>query len=119
VVLAVLQGRSAVFTLGSEVAGSEETTMSFNYLTNTKQGDNIPWTGAKHGERNFSRFVNLFVEVAVPPGSFGTRLDAMYEFHARHGIKPQRMRGEYANGAVIRWCFVDPKIARAFAEEFK
>ena len=26
-----------------------------------------------------------FVDIVVPPGGLGKRLDAMYEFHTRHG----------------------------------
>ena len=59
------------------------------------------------------------VDTVVPPGGLGRRLDAMYEFHARHGIKPQRGQSRHdANSAVIRWCFADSELARAFAAEF-
>ena len=45
--------------------------------------------------------------------------DAMYEFHARHGIRAQRAHGRHdANGSVVRWCFADAAIAAAFAKEF-
>jgi hypothetical protein len=48
-----------------------------------------------------------------------TRLDAMYEFHAQHGIKPQRGHGTHtADGAIIRWCFADADLAAAFASKF-
>ena len=47
------------------------------------------------------------------------RLDAMYEFHAHHGIRAQRGHGRHdANVSVVRWCFADPAIAAAFAKEF-
>jgi hypothetical protein len=36
------------------------------------------------------------VDIIVPPGGLGTRLDAMYEFHAQHGIKPQRGHGKHS-----------------------
>ena len=66
-------------------------------------------------ERDFPHFV----EIVVPPGGLGRRLDAMYEFHSRHGIKPQRGQGRHdADGSVIRWCFADPELAKAFAGEF-
>ena len=59
------------------------------------------------------------VDIAVPLGGLGSRLDAMYDFHARQGIKPQRGQGSHdANGAVIRWCFADPNVAATFAREF-
>ena len=71
---------------------------------------------AKAVEQDFPHFVDM----VVPPGGLGSRLDAMYDFHTRHGIKPQRGHGRHdANGAVIRWCFADPEIAGAFASEFK
>ena len=31
--------------------------------------------------------------MVVPLGDLGNRLDAMYEFHTRHGIKAQRRSG--------------------------
>ena len=60
-----------------------------------------------------------FVDMVVPLGGLGKMLYAMYEFHDRQGIKPQRGQGRHdANGAVIRWCFADPAVAEAFADEF-
>jgi len=60
---------------------------------------------------------NFRVDITVPPGGLGTRLDAMYEFHARH--EPQRGHGAHsADGAVIRWCFEDAETAKAFAADF-
>ncbi|HTM74790.1 MAG TPA: hypothetical protein VL198_16310 [Pseudolabrys sp.] len=60
------------------------------------------------------------VDIIVPPGGLGTRLDAMYEFHAQHGIKPQRGQGKQdSNGSVIRWCFADGSLAAVFASKFK
>jgi hypothetical protein len=45
----------------------------------------------------------------VPEGGFGRTLDAMFDFHARD-----------ENGRdIIRWCFADPKLAEAFANEFR
>ena len=70
---------------------------------------------AKAVEKDFPHFVDM----VVPLGGLGNRLDAMYEFHARHGIKPQRGHGRHdANGSVIRWCFADPALAAEFAGEF-
>jgi hypothetical protein len=61
-----------------------------------------------------------FVDVVVPEGGLGNKLNAMYDFHARHGIQPKRGHGRHdANGSVIRWCFADPDIAAGFASEFK
>ena len=59
------------------------------------------------------------VDIIVPPGGLGTRLDAMYEFHTQHGIKPQRGQGKHdADGSVIRWCFADASLAEAFTRKF-
>jgi hypothetical protein len=70
---------------------------------------------AKAVERDYPHFV----DVVVPPSGLRSRLDAMYEFHERHGIRAQRGHGRHdANGSVVRWCFADPAIAAAFAKEF-
>jgi len=38
--------------------------------------------------------------MVVPLGGFGSRLDAVYEFHTMHGIEPQRGKGRHdANGS--------------------
>lgn len=60
-----------------------------------------------------------FVDIAVPPGGLGKKLNAMYDFHAHHGIAPKRGQGRNdANGNVVRWCFADPALAAAFTREF-
>ena len=59
------------------------------------------------------------VETLVPEGGFGLKLDAMHQFHARHGIQPQHGRSRREKGRdYIRWCFADPGIAVEFADEF-
>ena len=71
------------------------------------------------GARAVEREYRHFVDVVVPPGGLGTRLDAMYEFHERKGIRAKRGHGRHdANKSVVRWCFADPAIAAAFAKEF-
>jgi hypothetical protein len=70
---------------------------------------------AKAVEEDFPHFV----DIAVPLGGLGTKLNAMYEFHTQYGIKPQRGHGRHdANGSVIRWCFADRAIAKSFATVF-
>jgi len=60
------------------------------------------------------------VDIIVPPGGLGARLDAMYDFHIQNDIKPQRGHGKHdANGAVVRWCFADPDLAADFAAKFR
>ena len=71
---------------------------------------------ASRTEQEFPHHVNII----VPSGGLGARLDAMYDFHAQHGIKPQRGHGTHtADGAIIRWCFADANLAEAFAAKFK
>jgi len=70
---------------------------------------------AKAVERDFPHFVDII----VPLGGLGSKLDAMYDFHTRHGVKAQRGHGRHdANGTIIRWCFADPAIAKSFATMF-
>ena len=70
---------------------------------------------AKAVERDFPHFVDII----VPLGGLGAKLDAMYDFHTQHGIKPQRGHGRHdANGSIIRWCFADPAMAKSFAVTF-
>jgi hypothetical protein len=72
--------------------------------------------GALRNERNFPHIV----QIIVPPGGLGKRLDAMYDFHSRHGIQAKRGQGQYTKGRnFIRWCFADLETAAAFAAEFK
>jgi hypothetical protein len=59
------------------------------------------------------------VDIVVPEGGLGNKLNAMYDFHAGRGIAPRRGHGRHnADGSVIRWCFADAAVAKAFASEF-
>jgi hypothetical protein len=60
------------------------------------------------------------VEILVPEGGLGTRLNAMYEWHSARGIQDQRGRSrrDENNRDYIRWCFADLATAEAFAKEF-
>jgi len=72
---------------------------------------------AKAVEKDFPHFVDM----VMPLGGFGNRLDTMYEFHDRHGIEAKRgdgWRDQIKGRIYIRWCFADPAIAAAFAKEF-
>jgi hypothetical protein len=70
---------------------------------------------AKAVERDFPHFV----DIVVPLGGLGSKLDAMYDFRTRHDIKAQRGQGRHdANGSVIRWCFADADMAAAFKNDF-
>ena len=46
------------------------------------------------GSTELNEISRSFVDMVVPAGGLGNKLDAMYEFHARHGIKPQRGQGQ-------------------------
>jgi len=58
-------------------------------------------------------------DIIVPPGGLGTRLDAMYAFHAQHGIKPQRGHGKHnADGSIIRRSFCRCRNGQSFRCRF-
>ena len=52
---------------------------------------------AKAVEQDFPNFV----DVIVPLGGLGNKLDAMYDFHARHGIRAQRGHGRHDAKVVL------------------
>ena len=60
------------------------------------------------------------VEMIVPFGGFGKKLDDMYDWHLAKGIQDRRGRSRRdENGRnIIRWCFGDRAIAEAFAAKF-
>jgi hypothetical protein len=67
----------------------------------------------------FKREFPHVVEVAVPLGGLGKRLDAMHTFHAERGIKACLGRGRREdNQDYLRWYFSDPTTAASFAVEF-
>jgi hypothetical protein len=69
---------------------------------------------SKSIERDFPHII----EIDVPPGGLGTRLNAMHNFHAHHEIHAHQTGGRRNGRYYIRWCFADPAIAAAFASEF-
>ena len=75
------------------------------------------------GQLRAKRVEELFphhVDIVVPPGGLGRRLDDMYNFRIQNDIKPQRGHGTHtADGSVIRWCFADASLAAAFASKFE
>ena len=59
------------------------------------------------------------VEIEVPPGGLGRRVDDMHQFHHQRGIKNQRgPRRRDDKHDFIRWCFADLATAEAFAAQF-
>ena len=67
-------------------------------------------------ERDFPHIV----EVAVPLGGLGKRLDAIHAFHAERGMPSRHGRGRRdAEGRdYVRWCFADVSTADDFAAQF-
>ena len=67
-------------------------------------------------ERDFPHIV----ETVVPEGGLGKTLDAMHDFHSRHGVRARLGLGRRnENGRdIVRWCFSDSAVAAEFAKEF-
>jgi hypothetical protein len=64
------------------------------------------------------RLFPYHVDIVVPPGGLGTQLDAMYDFHIQHGIKPQRGHGVHTvDGSVIRWWLCGCKFSDSVCEQ--
>jgi hypothetical protein len=73
--------------------------------------------------RNSLKFIEQafphHVDMPVPAGGMGKRLDEIYGWHLAMGIQAVHGRGRKENGRdIIRWCFGDPKLAEAFAADF-
>jgi hypothetical protein len=69
--------------------------------------------------KSIARDFPFTVEITVPEFGLGKRIDPMYAFHAQRGIQVQRGPGRREGERdIIRWCFLDPAIAQAFALEF-
>ncbi len=77
------------------------------------------YKGQQH-PRQVERALPHIVEMAVPPGGLGRRLDAMHEWHLARGLKSRRGRGRRAaDGQIfIRWCFADAAASNDFAAHF-
>lgn len=60
-------------------------------------------------ERDFPHLV----DIVVPEGGLGRRLDAMHEWLRERGLEARRGGGGIG---VSRWCFADPRAADEFAE---
>jgi hypothetical protein len=67
-------------------------------------------------ERDFPHHV----EMAVPEGGFGTRLDEMYEWHQERGLRTMHGRSRRdASSWYVTWCFADAAMADSFRASFK
>jgi hypothetical protein len=59
------------------------------------------------------------VDMTVPEGGFGSRLNAMHDWHHVRGIEAVRGQSRRENGRdIIRWCFADAEMAAMFQNEF-
>ena len=66
-------------------------------------------------ERDFPHIV----EIEVPSGGLGTRMNLMSDWHKARGIESQRGQGRYEEPTwFARWCFADQATAEAFHAEF-
>ena len=76
----------------------------------------------RKGERTAAknrRDAPYLVEIAVLPGGLGVTLDALREWHAARGL--EALGGGWQRSYDqdhVRWCFVDPADADAFAGQF-
>ena len=80
---------------------------------------NVTRYKGRQSAKAFEDFPHV-VDIVIPSGGLGPQLNAMYAFHARHGIEPKRgqWRSADGGGSVIRWCFAEQAVAGAFASEF-
>jgi hypothetical protein len=59
------------------------------------------------------------VEMLVPLGGFGKKLDAMYDWHRARGIEDHHGRGRRVEGRdIVSRCFRHADTADVFAAEF-
>ena len=72
--------------------------------------------GPKAIEKDFPHIV----EMRVPLGGFGSKLNAMHRWHEARGIRAIHSTGrrDENNRDIIRWCFADPVAAKEFTEAF-
>jgi hypothetical protein len=77
-----------------------------------------PYEG-RPSAKTIAREFPFVVEIMVPEGGLGRRLDDMHEFHRQRRIidhhMPRRRDDEHD---YIRWCFGDLAVAEAFAAQF-
>lgn len=59
------------------------------------------------------------VDMTVPEGGFGSRLNAMHHWHDAQGIPAVSGQSLRENGRdIIRWCFADLVTAALFQKDF-
>jgi hypothetical protein len=74
----------------------------------------------KVSARTIERDFPNVVETVVPKGGLGKTLDAMHEFHKRHGIEAHTGKGRRDKDGrdYIRWCFANTGTAAKFKSQF-
>jgi hypothetical protein len=74
--------------------------------------------GERAPAQNEREFPHL-VKMVVPPNGFGSKLNAMYDFHRERGIEVRRGRGERRGEQdSVRWCFANRSDAEDFSRMF-
>ena len=70
----------------------------------------------KSVDRDFPHFVDMF----VPEGGLGKRLDTITSGTERAALRAIHGRGRRTDEGryCVRWCFADAALARAFADKF-
>ena len=96
--------------------------MVFLSLSRSISGDSKTAVMAYKGRplaKTIAREFPFVVEILVPEGGLGRRLDDMHAFHRQRRITdhhiPRRRDGEHD---YIRWCFKDLATGEAFAAQF-
>ena len=80
----------------------------------------MPRAKGRNSPKSIERNALHIVEMVVPLGGLGKTLDAIYDFHARHGIRAKhgRTRHDVNGHNYLRWRFVDRRTAVRFANKF-
>jgi len=74
----------------------------------------------KPSGKTIARDFPFKVEIAVPPGGLGKRLNEMRAFHNQRSIQVVRLRHRHDDdkGNYLLWCFARHAIAEEFVIEF-
>ena len=69
--------------------------------------------------KTIARDFPFIVEIAVPPGGLGKRLNAMHAFHNQRLIQVAHLPHRHEDDRdYLLWCFARRSIAEEFAAEF-
>jgi hypothetical protein len=80
----------------------------------------MPRYNVRNNGKTIERGFPHRVEMIVPNGGFGTRLDEMHTWHHARSIKPKFGRGrrDANNRDYMTWCFADAAMADSFRASF-